>query len=359
VPEPRRLRILFFGTPEIAVPTLERLIAGRHEIVGVVSQPDRGRGRGRKPSPSPVSERALREDLPLLRPDRVGDKETIEALRALAPDLGVVVAFGQFIPKPVRELPDCGYLINAHASLLPKYRGASPIAQAILDGEDETGISVMRIEREMDAGPVALVLRTKIGPEENTAELSARLGELAAEAIEHAVDLVAAGEITWTEQDASLASVAPKIEKNDAILDLRQAARALACRIHALSPKPGGSLRLVWSACEAPQEVGETGGSSRSQQSDGSKGGEHEELLKVSRARVQPFARGETPAPGMIERDSGDVALRIATGDGWLVPLAIQRAGGRAMATADFLRGFTLAEGARFALPKASIPETR
>ena len=193
------LRLLFFGTPEIAVPTLERLIAGPHDVVGVVSQPDRGRGRGRKTQPSPVSAVALREQIPLVRPERVGDAEALEAMRALRPDLGIVVAFGQFLPKKVRELPSRGYLINAHASLLPKYRGAAPIARAIWDGEAETGISVMRVEREMDAGPVALVRRTKIDRFENTEELSARLAGIAADAIEEAVERVAADTIEWTE----------------------------------------------------------------------------------------------------------------------------------------------------------------
>ena len=169
----RPLRIVFFGTPEIAVPTLEALIAGPHELVGVVSQPDRARGRGRKLSPSPVASVALREGLPLIRPEKVGDAEVIKTLQALSPDLGVVVAFGQFLPKKIRELPSCGYLINAHASLLPAYRGAAPIARAIAEGETETGISVMRIEKEMDAGPVALVSRTPIQPQENTEELYA------------------------------------------------------------------------------------------------------------------------------------------------------------------------------------------
>jgi hypothetical protein len=138
------LRIVFFGTPEIACPTLERLIRSRHELVCVVSQPDRGRGRGRKASPSPVAGAALREGIPLLRPEKVGDADTVEALRVLRPDLGVVVAFGQFLPRSIRELPSKGYLINAHASLLPRHRGANPIAQAILEGDAETpsGISM-------------------------------------------------------------------------------------------------------------------------------------------------------------------------------------------------------------------------
>ena len=322
------MRIVFFGTPELAVPTLLGLIAGPHEVVGVVSQPDRRRGRGKLLSPSPVSEVAIREELPLLRPERVGDPETVEALAALSPDLGVVVAFGQFLPKKVRELPSKGYLINAHASLLPRYRGASPIAQAILEGDTETGISVMRIEREMDAGPVARIEKTAIGERENTAELSARLAEIAATAIGKTVDSIAKDEVVWTEQDAARATIAPKIEKADSVLDLRESARALAGRIHALAPKPGASLRLILG-----------GGEGRDKD---------EETLKILRADVQDFAADEARAPGTIELDAGGVPLRVATGQGWLVPLTMQRAGAKALATADFLRGYSVSPEARF-----------
>ena len=318
------LRVVFFGTPDIAVPTLEALLAGPHEVVGVVSQPDRGRGRGRKLSPSPVSEVALREDLPLMRPEKVGDDETVSALESLRPDVGVVVAFGQFIPKKVRELPSKGYLINAHASLLPKYRGAAPIARAILDGESETGISVMRVEKEMDSGAVALVAKTPIGPTENAAELTERLGALAAEAIADAVDRIADDTIEWTEQDTSKVTLAAKIEKADAVLDLRESAKALAARIHAVSPKPGGAVTLEIPRAEPV-------------------------ALKISRA--EPSAAScATHAPGEIDTKDADAPLRIATGDGWLVPLVMQRPGGKALPIADFLRGFALPDDARLAI---------
>jgi len=331
------LRLVFFGTPEIAIPTLERLLTSRHAVVGVVSQPDRGRGRGRKETASPVAAVAQREGLPLLRPEKVGDADSLEALRALRADLGVVVAFGQFLPKAVRELPAKGYLINAHASLLPRHRGAAPIARAILAGDAETGISVMRIEKEMDAGPVALVARTPIGPRENTAELTLRLAALAAESIAEVVDAIAADRAVWTPQDAARATHAAKIGKADALLDLAESATALAHRIHALAPRPGAVLALV-------------------------DGGTRTEL-KILRADVVPFTAGERPAPGAIDRRTPGAAgmagatsttstastagapLRIATGDGWLVPLEVQRAGGKVLAIADFLRGFERGAG--------------
>lgn len=314
------LRIAFFGTPEIAVPTLERLITSRHELVGVVSQPDRGRGRGRKPQPSPVAAVALREAIPLLRPEKVGDVDSLETLRGWRPDLGVVVAFGQYLPKAVRELPAKGYLINAHASLLPRHRGAAPIARAILAGDAETGISVMRIEKEMDAGPVAAISQAPIGPRENTLELSLRLSALAAELIAQVVDSIEADRVVWMPQDAAHATHAAKLEKSDAILDLTESAIALARRIHALAPRPGGNLLLV--SADARTE------------------------LKLLRSDTLPFAAGERPAPGTLETSAPAAALQIATGDGWLVPLEVQRAGGKALAISEFLRGFELAAGA-------------
>ena len=324
------LRIIFFGTPEIAVPTLEALIAGPHEVVGVVSQPDRGRGRGRKLSPSPISEVALREEIPLIRPEKVGDPETVAALAALQPDLGVVVAFGQFIPKKVREMPTAGYLINAHASLLPKYRGAAPIARAILDAETETGVSVMRVEKKMDAGPFALMKRIPIGPTVNVVELSGRIATVAADAIGEAVEQIAAKRIAWTEQDADAVTFAAKIEKSDAVLDLRESARALAARLHAVSPKPGGAITL--------------------------KRGNEAIVLKISRAEW--FGGGDDSGAilgtAVLGKEEGEPALRIITGEGSLIPLVMQRPGGKPLPVADFLRGFDLAEGECFSLIEAS-----
>jgi methionyl-tRNA formyltransferase len=282
-------------------------------VVAVVSQPDRPRGRGRQPSPSPVAALALRSGIALLRPERVGEPETLDALRACAPDLGVVVAFGQFLPKAVRELPSVGYTINGHASLLPALRGAAPIPRAILAGMRETGISVMRVEREMDAGPVAFARATPIGEEESAGELEARLAELAAEMISEAVEAVAHGRIRWTPQDEARASFAPKLEPQETWLDFREPAPLLARRVRALSPRPGARTTLC----------GET--------------------LRILAARA--LAGRADALPGTV-RLSGEPVLRVATGDGWLVPLLLQRAGGRPLAAADFLRGRAIADGA-------------
>jgi methionyl-tRNA formyltransferase len=287
--------------------------------VAVVSQPDRPRGRGRQTSPSPVAERALRAGAQLLRPASAADPAFAAELAATAPDLGVVVAFGQFLPKRVRELPRLGYLLNAHASLLPKLRGAAPIARAILAGERETGISVMRVEREMDAGAVALVRRTPIGPDETAGELGERLAALAADAIAEAVERASAGTLAWTPQDAAAATLAPKLERADCALDFREPAAALVRRVRALAPEPGAATEL-----------------------DG-------EPLRVLAARARPGPADAPPGSVRI----ADGALRIATGDGWLEPLVLQRAGKRALPVAEFLRGRPIPDGARLGAAQA------
>jgi methionyl-tRNA formyltransferase len=280
--------------------------------VAVVSQPDRPRGRGRRLSPSPVAEVALREKLLLLRPERVGDAEA--ALRDARPDLGVVVAFGQFLPLRIRSLPALGYCINGHASLLPRWRGAAPIARAILAGDRTTGVSVMRVEREMDAGAVALRREIEIGPDETTGELEARLAELTAELVAEAVDAIGAGRVAWTSQDAAGACAAPKLGRADAQLDFREGAAPLARRVRALAPAPGATTAL---------------------------GGEP---LRILAARAEPGA--VDAAPGTVRRRGGG-ALRIATADGWLVPLVLQRAGGRPLDVDAFLRGRDIPDGTR------------
>jgi methionyl-tRNA formyltransferase len=308
------LRLLFFGTPAFAVPTLERLLAGPHAVAAVVTQPDRERGRGRQVSASPVAETALRAGVPVLRPERVGDVASVEALRAFAADLGVVVAFGQFLPRSVRSLPRLGYLVNAHASLLPRHRGAAPIAHAILAGDAETGVSVMRIEREMDAGPVALVRATPIGATETAGELETRLAAIAADAIAAAVQLAAAGGIEWRAQDASRATLAPKLGPDDARLDWHETAVALARRVRAMAPRPGAFT--TWKG----------------------------ERLRILQADA--IAAAVADAPGCV-RLGGVAPLCVGTGGGWLAPRLLQRAGGRPLDVDAFLRGRPFEPGAR------------
>jgi methionyl-tRNA formyltransferase len=244
----------------------------------------------------------------------VGEVEVAEALAAHTPDIGVVVAFGQFIPKRIRKLPTRGFLINGHASLLPKFRGAAPIQHAILAGERETGVCVMRVEKEMDAGAVALVRRIPIGPDEDAGSVSERLSRVSAEAIAEGLDLIERGEDTWTEQDPAAATLAPKIETEHARLDWSRPATELVRLVRAMAPNPGAF-------CE-----------------------HRGERLRILAARSQEAPVGLEP--GTVSYDETG-ALRITTGEGFLYPLSIQRPGKKAMATADFLRGRPLSSGTR------------
>jgi len=311
------LRIVFFGTPAYAVPSLERLLDGPHEVVATVSQPDRPRGRGRKTVPCPVAQSALARDIPALRPSKVGSNDVQDTLRGLAPDLGVVVAFGQFMPRPLRELPSRGCCINGHASLLPRWRGAAPIQRAILAGDRETGVCVMRVEREMDAGPVAARGVLTIDERENAGELSERMAALTADLLADVVEQLVGNRVVWTPQPEEGVTLAPKVERAELQLDFRESAVALERRVRAFAPDPGARANL-----------------------DG-------EPLRILAADVDP-APCERP-PGSIARSGDDV--RIATGDAWLRPLVLQRPGKRALDVAAFLRGRPLTEGAHFALP--------
>ena len=278
----------------------------------MVSQPDRRRGRGRRPSPSPVSEVALREAIPLLCPEQIGDTAIEAALRDTAPDLGVVVAFGQFVPKRIRELPRLGYCINGHASLLPRWRGAAPIARAIHAGDEVTGVSVMRVEKEMDAGAVALQRKLAIGPGETAGELTPRIAALTAELVTEAVEKIEAADLVWTDQDPSGVTEAPKLERDDARIDWNEPADALVRRVRAMAPNPGAFSKLEGEAL-----------------------------------RILACTREDGPAdaaPGTVRNKPG-LPLAIATGDGWLVPSVIQRAGGKAMEIDAFLRGRAVPDG--------------
>jgi methionyl-tRNA formyltransferase len=278
----------------------------------VISQPDRPRGRGRSRTPSPVAAYALEAGLPLLRPEAVGAADVVAAIRERGVDLGVVVAFGQFLTRKVRECPTRGYLINGHASLLPRHRGAAPIPRAILAGDRVTGVSVMRVEREMDAGPVALQREIPNGPEEDAGSLSERIAALTAEALADVVARIAEDRVTWTPQDDALATSAPKLERGEFEIDWSESAERIALRVRAFAPTPGAFTRISG------------------------------EPLRILAARAAPD--GNASAPGTVNRPTPS-ELRVATGSGWLIPTRLQRSGGKALETADFLRGRSIPDG--------------
>ena len=238
------MRVLFWGTPEFATPPLRALLGEGFELVGVVTQPDRAQGRSRSTLvPSPVKEIALEEGLPVLQPERPRGADFLSAMGALAHDMSVVVAYGHILPKVVIDLPPAGTL-NIHASLLPTLRGAAPIQAAIRLGLAETGVSIMRMVPQLDAGPVLLQARTPIHDDETYGELQLRLSELGAQTLVEALTLIGTGDAPETPQDESFASYAPKVEREDARVRWAESAAAVARGVRAYDPKPGAWTTL-------------------------------------------------------------------------------------------------------------------
>jgi methionyl-tRNA formyltransferase len=233
------VRVLFWGTPEFAAPPLRALIGEGFEVAGVVTQPDRAVGRSRSTlEPPPVKRVALEETIPVLQPERPRGEDFLEQLRALAPDISVVVAYGHILPADVIALPTLG-TVNIHASLLPLLRGAAPIQAAIRDGHAETGISIMRMVKALDAGPVILQVRTPIPDDETFGELQLRLAEMGALALIEALALIGMGTAVEVPQDDVHATYAPKIERAMTVIDWTADATAVARSIRAFDPRPG------------------------------------------------------------------------------------------------------------------------
>jgi methionyl-tRNA formyltransferase len=232
------LRIIFMGTPELARVSLEALLGGEFQIVGVVTQPDRPKGRDLKLTPSPVKELALRSNLPVLQPERARNENFIEELGKLKPDLIVVAAFGQILPQSTLDLPQFG-CINVHTSLLPKYRGAAPIQWAILNDEYETGVTIMKMDAGMDTGAILTQEKILIHESDNAQTLHDRLATMGAELLMRTIPDYVAGKIPPRPQPTEGISYAPKIKKQDGQIDWTQPARAIWNRVRGLVPWPG------------------------------------------------------------------------------------------------------------------------
>ena len=305
------MRILFFGTPQYALPSLERL-ADEHQVVGVVARPDRPAGRRRGPVPPPTAEFARERGLYLLQPENPGSREFIAEATGLGAGLFVVIAYGHILKKRLIDLPEHGTL-NAHGSLLPRYRGAAPVQRAVLAGETETGVTVQRMVPAMDAGPILLAEKTPIGPEETSGELFDRLSELSAECLSRAVKLVEIGEAEYVEQDESEATPAPKLTREEGRADWTKSAAHLARAARAFNPWPTLYTKLP----------------------DG-------RLLKVLAAREA----GGSGRPGEVLAATGEDFV-VACGEGALGLVRVQAEGKRPVTAADFLRGSRLAAGDR------------
>jgi methionyl-tRNA formyltransferase len=311
------VRVVFFGTPAFAVPSLEALIASRHGVVGVVSQPDRPRGRGHQLQPTATKAVALAHGIPVLQPAKVRDPAFLDRIRELRADLGVVVAFGRILPDELLAIPRLG-MINVHASILPRYRGAAPIQRAVVNGDAETGVTIMRVESELDAGAMFAVATIPIPPEATSGDMQAVLAPLGARLLVTVVDDLEAGRTVETPQDHTQATFAPKITKDEGTIDWSASAPAVHNLVRGLQPWPLASTRVRGTR------------------------------LVVRKTRVLPFEQSIAAAPpGTVVRARGDdiaVACGAAT---FLGLLELQPEGKRTMTAREFLAGRGVAEGAR------------
>jgi methionyl-tRNA formyltransferase len=309
------LRVAFFGTPQFAVPTLQKLLDSRHTVCGVVTQPDKPRGRGQQVSVSPVKALAVERGLALLQPARLKDPAFAAALRDWRPDIGVVAAYGKIIPDDILALPRLG-MINVHASLLPKYRGAAPIQRAIIDGEAATGVTIMRIETLLDAGAMLAKVTRPIGPDDTSDVVERDLARLGADLLLEVLEQVAAGTEQEERQDFMLATFAPRLTKEEGVLDWSLPAAYIHNRVRGLHPWPHASTHL-----------------------DGAR-------IIILKTRVD--AGTSDAPPGTIVGVSAD-AIHVATGHGERIAIEqVQPEGRRSMSAREFAAGRRLRAGMKF-----------
>jgi methionyl-tRNA formyltransferase len=312
-PPADRLRVVFFGTPEFAVPTLDALLRSRHDLVGVVTQPDRPRGRGYEVTDAPIKARAVAAGRPVLQPERLKDPAFREALSTLHADLGVVAAYGKILTDAVLSIPRLGF-INVHASLLPRYRGAAPVHRAVIAGERETGVTIMRVVKALDSGPMLAAVRRPIGPDETSEEVEHDLARLGAGLLASAVDALAAGHVIEVPQDEAAATYAPRLTKDEGLIDWGQSAERVHNLIRGLHPWPHAFSYL------------------------------NGRRVILRRSMV---VRELNAPPGTVVEAGGD-RLTIAAATSGIGILEIQVEGKRPMRPRDFLAGHRVRPGSRF-----------
>ncbi|MEW6665921.1 MAG: methionyl-tRNA formyltransferase [Thermodesulfobacteriota bacterium] len=311
---PERPGIVFMGTPEFALPTLQAIVQHGHRVITVVTQPDRPKGRGKRPGMSPVKKFALERGLEVLQPEKASDPHFCEILRGRQPDLVLVVAFGQLLRQRFLDIPRWG-VINIHASLLPAYRGAAPIQRAVLNGETRTGLTVMRLDAGLDTGPILFQEETLIGEDETAGQLHDRLAKLAGDLTIRSLRQMAEHPVEERPQDHERATYAPKLEKEMGLVEWHRSAAQVSAFIRAFDPKPG-----AFTFCQGKE-------------------------IKLYASRVAPEAGGPG-VPGRVRRPPGG-RLYVETGEGMVEIRELQAPGRRRMPAADFLRGFQVEEGIR------------
>ena len=311
----RPLNIVYMGTPLFAVPCLERLVADRHHVAAVITQPDRPKGRGNKLAFSPVKEAALAHQLPVLQPESIKDHEFCEKIAALAPDLIVVVAFGQFLPQRLLKTPPLG-CINVHASLLPQYRGAAPIHWAIMNGEKKTGVTTMYMDQGMDTGDMILKTETAIGEQETTGDLHDRLSLLGAELLSETVVSVGEGSAPREPQHHEDATYASLLNRDHEKIDWTQSAHRIHNMVRGLNPWPGAYTLFS----DKPVKIWRT-------------------------APLETLQSGNHPGQVIAANDD---EIIVECGIGAVAVQIVQPAGKRHMSAGEFSRGYNATAGKHF-----------
>lgn len=301
------------GTPEAAAATLEHLLQGSDSVVGVVTQPDRPAGRGQKKISSPVRRVAEKHHIPVITPEKVRAPDVLDTLSGWGPQLIVVVAYGRILPRSILELPPQG-CVNVHYSLLPKYRGAAPVAWSILNGEEKSGVTTMKLVEKMDAGPIFLQNEIAVGPGETTASLQAKLIPIGAELLLETIRRLKDGSLVPSPQNDEEATFAPILKKEDGQIDWTQPAEAIERRVRAFNPWPSAYTHLQG------------------------------KLLKIYRAAIA--STEEKVLPGEVVR-ADKTALWVATGQGVLNLEEVQAENRKRMAASEFLKGVRIEKGAR------------
>lgn len=309
------MKIVFMGTPHFASPSLEALIEGGYEVLAVVTQPDRPKGRKRTPTPPPVKVKAEEYGIKVYQPEKVGEESFVKVLESLAPDLLVVVAYGQILPPSVLRIPSAG-CINVHASLLPKYRGAAPIQWAIINGEEKTGVTTMWMDEGMDTGDIFLQKEVAIGTDWTAIELAEVLSRVGSELLLETLKRIEAGDTIRVPQNHAEATYAPILKREDGRIDWGDSARAIYNRIRGVQPWPGAFTFR--------------------------KGVE----IKIWKAEISDT--GQRTEPGRVLGIDKERGILVGTGDGVLLITELQEAGKKRMSAAEYLRGHPIAGGEFF-----------
>ena len=313
------MNIIFMGTPEFAVSTLQKLIESGHAVRAVVTQPDRAKGRGQHVIAPPVKTLAEQHGIPVMQPRRVREEAVVQQIRDINPDVIVVVAYGQILPETLLRIPRLG-CINVHASLLPKYRGAAPMNWAIVRGETETGVTTIFMDKGMDTGDMLLTRTIPIEPRETTATLHDKLAALGAELLIETLRQAEAGTLVRIPQDHAAATYAPLMKKEDGLIDWNESAQAIDCKVRGFFPWPGAYTTI------------------------------HGKCVKVLQGEVETDVPCDLREhlPGMVVRLDQTRGPLVATGKGFLRIVEIQPENKKPMRCNDFCRGYRLNVGDRF-----------